>query len=205
MDIKSITIPKTNYSEGRGQYRPSVIVIHIAEGDAQSVRAEFTGNTEKSSHYLVLKTGEVWQFCSENDTAYGNGTVDKPTAKIVLERTGLNPNLYTISIEHEGFGYKDITAEQYKASSELIREISERWLIPLDRTHIIRHREINAGKLCPGLTNVEKLIRMASVNPEEIAETILKTKDSLDKNLPKQEADSAFKRFVAFLLASLGL
>ena len=186
MDIKSITIPKTNYSEGRGQYRPSVIVIHIAEGDAQSVRAEFTGNTEKSSHYLVCKNREVWQFVEDEDTAWANGTKVNPTAKYVLERPEVNPNLYSLSIENEGFTGDTIYESQYIDNADLVLELCEKWKIPLDENHIIPHNKIRADKRCPLPISVERILKLAQEKkafqqkpPEEKIEELKKVQISI--------------------------
>lgn len=44
-----------------------------------------------------------------------------------------SPNFYTIGIEHEGDEQTEWTDATYTASSSLIRDISTRWNIPLDR------------------------------------------------------------------------
>jgi N-acetyl-anhydromuramyl-L-alanine amidase AmpD len=72
-----------------------------------------------------------------------------------------NPNQWTISIEHEGFSTNDFTAAQYTTTAKLLKYLDDEWNIPLDSTHVIRHREINGGKTCPGVVNVEWIIRQA--------------------------------------------
>ena len=167
MNIIPKFLPKGHYEKGRKQYRPEIIVLHIGEGLQNQIYLEFL-NTEKSSHYCVARNGEVWQFVKEGDTAWGNGEVIKPTAKKILEKGDINPNLYSISIEHEGYGHEGINELQYQATAKLIQEISERWLIPLDREHIIGHREIKAIKICPGKIDISRLISMAyPLKPEE--------------------------------------
>ena len=158
--IEFIKVPEGNYRKGRTQ-DPDVIVMHITEGNRKSVIAEFTGPTQKSTHFMVCTDGKIVQFVSTGDTAFGNGVVDKPTSGIVLERKGKNPNGYTISIEHEGYSLQDITPLQYKASATLVKFLAEKWGIPLDTTHVIKHREITGYKTCPGLLNVDKVLQMA--------------------------------------------
>lgn len=154
--------PVPSYTVGRGSIvRPDLIVIHIGEGSQQVIYNTFL-TEEKSSHYCVSKTGEIWQFVQEKDTAWGNGTVVNPTSPLVLSRPNLNPNKYSISIEHEGMATSDITEIQYTATANLVEDICKRWNIPIDRIHIIPHKEIRADKSCPGLINVEKIISMAS-------------------------------------------
>ena len=117
-----IKIPKSNYAVGRGKHRPEIVVIHISDGNAESVIQEFSGPTQKSSHYLVKKNGEIIQFVDEKDTAYGNGKIYKPTSKWVLNHKELNPNLYSISVEHEGKN-QDAAEIQYETSAKIIKGI----------------------------------------------------------------------------------
>ncbi len=50
----------------------------------------------------------------------------------------------------------------YEASAWLIRKQAERYSIPLDRNHVICHREIRGTKTCPGSkVDLDKLIRLA--------------------------------------------
>ena len=167
-----------NFTKGRQGYGAVAIVDHIAEGTLLGGMAhienekggglelgtmqEFASpKTEKSSHYLIGKDLSIIQFVEEKDTAWGNGYVMNPTSKLVLSRPGVNPNLYTISIEHEGFAIEDITEGQYKLSAELHADIAKRWSIPLNRHSVIGHREIRTDKVCPGKISIEKLIALA--------------------------------------------
>ena len=93
--------PVRNFTKGRNGYRPIAIVMHIAEGTMPGAHAWFNNPSSKaSSHYMIGKTGVIWQFVEESDTAWCNGAINKPTWKLL--KPNVNPNLYTISIEHEG-------------------------------------------------------------------------------------------------------
>ena len=69
---------------------------------------------------------------------------------------GTNPNRYTISIEHEGYGSNggdgNLTEQQYQATLRLHRQLINKWNIPIDRNHIIGHFEIDKINRpnCPG-------------------------------------------------------
>jgi hypothetical protein len=119
--------------------------------------------TQKSAHYGISSQGEVHQYVDENDTAFHAGIVVNPTWPLLKPR--INPNFYTIGVEHEGRP-DDIWPEaQLAASASLIGEIIARWSIPLDDSHIIRHHQIRASKTCPGnwleLDELLKRIRLA--------------------------------------------
>lgn len=162
--IEFIDIPLTNYKKGR-QSNPDMIVIHIAEGNKQSVINQFQNPaTQVSSHFLVNKDGSITQFVGTVDTAYGNGVLNNPVSELVLQRAPRNPNDYTISIENEGFSTENINPAQYATNIKLIKYLHNKWSIPLDSTHVVRHREITASKSCPGLINVEYIIQQARLS-----------------------------------------
>jgi hypothetical protein len=110
-----------------------------------------------SAHYGIGRAGEVHQYVRETDTAYHAGRVYKPSWKGV--RPGMSPNLYTLGIEHEGFAADVWPEPMVRSSAALIRELCERWSIPIDRAHVVGHREIYARKTCPGTgVDLDRLI-----------------------------------------------
>lgn len=154
-----------NHREGRNGHVPDLVVIHVTEGDAHSVRSWFNNPVaEVSAHYMVCRDGAIDRFVAEDDTAWHAGRVDHPTADLVLARPGVNPNAYSIGIEHEGSGTEPLTEPQEAASLALIRSICARWNIPMDRTHIVGHHEIYSLKTCPGAISVDALVK--ALNPE---------------------------------------
>mgnify|MGYP001606645213 CR=1 FL=1 len=167
--------PIPNHSDRQG-WSPIAVVVHIADGSKESVLQEFCSSTLKSSHYLVNRDGSVWQFVDEVRCAWANGTVTNPSSELVKARGGINPNFFTISIEHEdyrnGENLTDITEAQYQTSAELIYDICQRWNIPLDRKHVIRHNQINSLKSCPEDISIERLISLAIQVPEKRRQAI---------------------------------
>jgi len=138
-----------NFWSGRKGYRPEAIVIHIMDGTLIGTDSWFANpSAQVSSHYGIGKNGEVHQYVNEQDAAWHAGRVDVPSWRFI--KPGINPNLYTIGIEHEG-GPNDIWTDAMKqSSSTLIREICQRWQIPIDRDHIVGHFEIFSKKPnCP--------------------------------------------------------
>ena len=156
---------KTNKSSRDG-YKPSIIVDHISEGTTQSCIDWFndTNNKDSSAHFLVSKNGKVYQFIDIGMKAWSNGLIpqdiSKATAKVVKEQN-VNPNLYTVSIEHEGVYEQTkglLTQAQLKATQILHKYIIQYvkdnfgvYIVP-SRETIIGHYEINpiAKPDCPG-------------------------------------------------------
>ena len=163
--LKTIWKGSPNFTPGRGQFRPESIVIHIMDGTLIGTDAWFANPAAKASaHYGIGRDGAVHQYVQETDRAWHAGRIFEPTwmgLKVVPKNGPLNPNSYTLGIEHEGMANDLWPDAMYAASAELVRTICDRWRIPIDRHHIIGHREIYAKKTCPGRCDLEKLVAMA--------------------------------------------
>jgi N-acetylmuramoyl-L-alanine amidase len=165
--MKIIEKPSPNFNSGRRNYQPIAIVIHIMEGTLAGTDSWFQSTrSQVSAHYGVGKSGEVHRYVDEKNTAWHAGRVNAPSWTLIKHQSDgiyINPNYYTIGIEHEGTENSDWTDEMYSTSSELIKRICKDWKIPIDREHIIGHHEIYSLKTCPGhKVDLNKLISMAS-------------------------------------------
>jgi hypothetical protein len=173
--------PGNNFQSGREDpfgkvWDPDQIVIHVTEGNRDSVRSWFANDdSDVSAHDQICTDGSVDEFLDGKDTAWHAGRVQGPTAPLVLERTDrrtrsgyVNPNFYSIGIEHEGTGTKDLTPKQFVSSVERIRYHAKRWRIPITRRHIVGHHEVYSAKTCPGAINVDALV-LAAASPTGIA------------------------------------
>lgn len=143
---------------------PFVIVDHISAGTMASMDSWFrsSGNNVSSAHFGISRDGRIHQYVDIRRMAWGNGATiaDYPVnvAQVVRDNYGVNPNLYSVSIEHEGID-GSLTEAQFEASVWLhayirdqIAEIygKERWFA-LDAYHVIGHYQIHRGKpVCPG-------------------------------------------------------
>lgn len=158
-----------NRQKGRAGFRPEAVVVHIIEGTLASADSWFgTTKSQVSAHYGIGKRGEIHQYVGEADTAFHAGRVWK--AKWNGLKPGVNPNLYTIGIEHEGNGASEWPDAMYTASARLIADVCTRWSIPIDRAHVVGHREIYGRKTCPNdVVDIDRLITMAraaAVSPD---------------------------------------
>ena len=160
--IRFVGCPESNFRRGRPfGLRPEAIVIHLIDGSFTAGESVFRDpNAHKSAHYAVSQEGVIHQYVDENDTAFHAGIVINPTWSLLKPR--INPNFYTIGIEHEGRPDDVWPAAQMSASAGLIAEIAVRWDIPLDEDHVIRHHQIRASKTCPGnWLKIEELLKRA--------------------------------------------
>ena len=152
MTILDVLSP--NFSGGRKGYRPEAIVVHIMEGTLAGTDSWFRNPLSRvSAHYGVGRTGDVHRYVRDADTAWHAGRVHAPAWTGIRRGTNnlyVNPNFYTLGIEHEGNEQSDWTDAMYASSSQLIADCAIRWSIPLDRSHVVGHHEIYSLKTCPG-------------------------------------------------------
>ncbi len=136
--------------------QPAYVVLHTMVGTVASANNRFQKPAEKASAtYGVGLDGRLYQWVDEKDAAWANGTlVDNPGS-----------NMDSISIEHEDDGDYNgpRTPQLYEASARLVRDICQRYGIPIDRQHVIEHRECaTAHTSCPDALDVDRIVRTAA-------------------------------------------
>jgi N-acetylmuramoyl-L-alanine amidase len=171
LKIKKVGCAPRNFMVGRPpNFEVEALVIHLIDGPQKSADATFLNpNLEKrvSAHYSISQKGVIHQYVDEADTAFHCGIIEKPTwpgLRRGPDGKAINPNFYTIGIEHEGRPDDPWSEAMYQASVDLILDITTRHpkLLPLTRRNVIRHREIRADKSCPGRqADLSRLIREA--------------------------------------------
>lgn len=140
MDIKFVKSP--NYTEGRNGRKIIAIVNHITAGAAAGAISWLSNPAAKASaHFVVTKTGLIYQLVKEEDTAFGAGIVNKPDWPLY---DGTNPNHYTLNIEHEALAGEALTDIQYQATLWLHKYLMVKWSIPIDSDHIIGHYRLDS-------------------------------------------------------------
>ena len=160
-----------NFQKGRGGQQVRAVVLHIAAGSLSSVFPTFnTPQRGASAHFCIGKDGTIEQYVSVNDTAYANGLawhsennqwlcphnqVVQPTWKDLIPK--INPNLYTVSIEHEGQPNDQWTDEMYDANLRLLQWLGDQFNLTYVAQHTLTgHFAIDPidKASCPG-PNVE--------------------------------------------------
>ena len=124
------------------------IVIHwfgSKESTLASTDSYFQRPNGTSAHYGI-EDNKVHQYVKEEHVAYAVGNLSR--------------NRETISIEHSANLTRNASEETYKSSGELVRAICLRYNIPIDRNHIIQHKQIVSTQ-CPGTIDIDKIISYA--------------------------------------------
>lgn len=150
-------------SSSRDGHIPYVIVNHISAGTMSSMDSWFrsSGNKISSAHFGVSKKGEIHQYVSIDRMAWANGLKQwqqrEALAEVIRNNPTINPNKYTVSIEHEGTDGQ-LTEAQFAASVWLhkyikneIKRLYGRDMV-LDEYHVIGHFQVDPKRKpnCPG-------------------------------------------------------
>ena len=143
-------VPSPNHSALKG-YKFIAIVDHIMSGTLAGTDSWFQNPASKvSSHFGVGKNGEIHQYVDTDYPAWANGTANNPNWSLL--KSGVNPNYYTISIEHEGESGDVMPEAQYQATLSLHRWLIKEIGIEVSTDTIIGHYRIDSVNKanCPG-------------------------------------------------------
>jgi N-acetyl-anhydromuramyl-L-alanine amidase AmpD len=147
----------------RQGYRPNFIVLHgtaggsSAENVADYMKSTVGTNNPVSTHFVIGQDGEIVQCVPISLAAWGNGIMTQGHASYLPDN--VNPNLYTVSIEHVKPSTDNsdaLTEAQSQSSFALIQCICDTYGIPKQAGSasggIIRHADIDPvnRSRCPG-------------------------------------------------------
>lgn len=152
---------------GGRTYTPIVIVDHISAGSLTSMDNWFRNPVaQASSHFGAGRDGAIHQYVRIEQEAWTQGltadAIPRATAPIIREM-GVNPNLYCVSIEHEGYGSEGgdgtLTEVQFWTSAWLHKyiqsEVERIWghHIALTPQYVLGHYQIDPVRkpFCPGV------------------------------------------------------
>jgi N-acetylmuramoyl-L-alanine amidase len=132
----------------RGAKDIDIIVVHVAQGSyAGTIKWFERARSNVSAHYVVSRKGKVAQCVRNEDIAWHAGNWPY--------------NKRSIGIEHEGYASVPKTARQYRSSARLAAYLSRRLGIPVDRHHIIGHRDVpGVNTACPGRFDFARYLRL---------------------------------------------
>ena len=154
--------PNFGYPRGTTGRRGQEIIgigVHIGGATFQSNYNHIMNANALASYNAYVKLdGTVVQFVAEENPAWSHGKIVKPSWPLL--KSGVNPNLYTLSISREGSNQNTWTPEQMKSTVKVIKCWGEKYNIPLKRPYIFGHFEIDSvGRwYCPGKPFFDALI-----------------------------------------------
>ena len=133
---------------GRQGHKIDRITIHH-NANVNDVVPQVWQSRASSAHYQVTPNA-VRQCVDENNTAWHAGNWAM--------------NLRSIGIEHlnsTGAPSWQVAPETIERSAHLVADICQRYGIPCDRQHIIKHSEVPRSTACPGGLDIDKLVNRA--------------------------------------------
>ena len=108
------------------------VVIHDTESTTASAVAAFQNPADyASANYIISTDGSVIQMVPDTDVAWSDGN------KYI--------NSHSVNVEHEGYGLQTgswYTEQEYESSALLVRYLTAKYDIPVDRSHIIGHDDV---------------------------------------------------------------
>ena len=161
MALDIIQWPSKNFGYPRGQsgrngYQPIAICDHIMQGHRAAYHQYLADPTRNAANYSVYQDGTIEQHVMDWDAAWCNGPMHKPDLNVPwiahCFARSINPNLMTLSIEHEGMSGVPLTEQQTEATVWLHQHLVSKYHIPHDRQHIVGHYQIDSvnKRFCPG-------------------------------------------------------
>ncbi|RZI47978.1 peptidoglycan recognition protein family protein [Lactococcus kimchii] len=153
------------------------LVLHHNAGTGSGVVPNCWVGRQASAHYQI-ENGTIISCLDEDITAWHCGA------------SGVDNNSHTIGIEHQNStGAPDwkVSAENQEKSAQLVAEICKRRGIPIDRNHIVRHREMpNCQTACSGGLDIDWIVNRAKeIAGEATASSSSKTKEINEEEIMK--------------------
>jgi N-acetylmuramoyl-L-alanine amidase len=166
-----------NYTVTRLGYGIIGVIIHTTVGSELSAVQAFQSPTRQASAQYVLACdgSHIDQCVSEADIAWHCGRYYSDAANPLA-------NCNTIGLEHcDNGNFNGVRPDGlYVCSSDLVRDICQRYKnvscpichtnhpngIPIDRSHIRKHREVSQlATSCPDALDIDRIVAMAAGAP----------------------------------------
>ncbi len=174
--IMDISYRYTSPNKWANNKEIKALVLHGTAGNFDnSVGWLCNPDSEVSANYIIAKNGTIYCLVDpyKGLRAWGNGVVNKPDTKLIwladASKNGVNPNLITISIEHEATEEEmenktPMPRIQQVASLELCDQLLRDFNLPRTEQTIIGHHQINGVSKpnCPGVINITDWIQQLS-------------------------------------------
>lgn len=125
------------------------VIIHSMGGFYKGTLSWFNNPAVvASAHYLISKLGEISKCVEEQYASWHSGEVSVKydrAPKIIQQKWGINPNLFTIGIELEDENNTQwiYPQKQYFAAVELVADIFKRYKLEANADTILMHKQTN--------------------------------------------------------------
>jgi len=154
---------KGNYDKNRGKI--DLIILHTMQGTTQGTIQHFSNPAnQSSSNYGISLNGDITLFIPEDCVSYASSNYKINQRCINIEHEdGYNPTLRPNAFNEPR------PDSLYESSARLLADLSAFYQIPLDKEHVLLHREVidsktgrPVQKACPGSLDRDRLLARAN-------------------------------------------
>ncbi len=146
-------------SHGRNGHDILGICLHIT-GATWTSNYNWIMNPAANASYnaIVRDDGTVVSLVPEENAAYSHGRINKATWPLL--KSGVNPNLYTLSLARTGANQRTWTREQLYSTLDVLKIWARKHDIPLKRPYMFGHFEVDSVNrwYCPGEKFFDRVI-----------------------------------------------
>jgi N-acetylmuramoyl-L-alanine amidase len=130
-----VEAPSANHTPRYGRDIDTIVLHHTASNDTQGDLSTLTSaGSGVSAHYLVGRDGTIYHLVDDNLQAWHAGE------SIFRGEPSVNLRSIGIEITNDGSGHTPFTEQQYKALTQLVPYLAQRYDIPIE--NIVGHKEI---------------------------------------------------------------
>lgn len=176
MKIYSETLRSPNFgypkgATGRNGQKIVGVGVHISGAEWESNRSWILNPSANASYNALIKRdGDIVQFVAEENAAYSHGRVNNSSWPLL--KSGVNPNLYTLSVARVGSNQNTWTAEQMDSTVKLILHWADKYNFKPEWPYVFGHKHIDSvGRwFCPGdpfLNELNKRLSEAVAPPSD--------------------------------------
>ena len=138
-------------SAGRLGQKIIGVGVHITGAEYQS-NYNWIINPKANASYnaMIKRDGSIISFVAEENAAYSHGKILKPNWPLL--KSGVNPNLYTLSVSRVGSNQNLWDAPQMDSTVRLIMHWAEKYNFEPRWPYVFGHKHIDSvGRwFCPG-------------------------------------------------------
>ena len=138
-------------SAGRNGRKIIGVGVHITGAEWESNRNWIMNPAACASYNAIIKrNGDIVQFVAEENAAWSHGKIQKPNWPLL--KTGVNPNLYTLSVSRVGSNQNLWDKPQMDSMVALILYYARKYEFAPAWPAVFGHRHIDSvGRwFCPG-------------------------------------------------------
>jgi N-acetyl-anhydromuramyl-L-alanine amidase AmpD len=156
-------------SKGRNGQKIIGVGVHITGAEWASNKSWIMNPAATASYNAMIKRdGSIVSFVAEENAAYSHGKILKPTWPLL--KSGVNPNLYTLSVSRVGSNQNLWDTPQMESTVALILYWAQKYNFEPRWPYVLGHKHIDGvGRwFCPGDPFLNELYKQLEAATAEV-------------------------------------